>query len=356
MNKQSRPSAEKRAPSAGAQPRKAAPKPPAPGVGVPRPAIQQKPRPQAPPAYRPQPAPRVLQRKASPAGQPAAPRQTPAAPPVYRPQQPPRVLQPKKDAGKSGAVLHGHTRPKNPPEPRVQPAPALVQMKTDPSARPHRNLPTWGRQTESRIVRPVNPRPTVVQALQAWNSPTQNAFAVAVLANVHGLAPVTPDAPAVLDLVAQHIVPTNSQNCAAVEDPGAPANFLYATNSNSPTPASIAAHGTGRLFTRINNPEPRLHAEMMIYTNNPAVGYIGISKRCCLMCAASLAVVGGVVTRGCHGEIFDTGWRMPAFIKGTPANLAAFLGAGAMAIYNLLSDASKMDAIRLVETNIKQYD
>src|SRR5947209_8833317 len=59
--------------------------------------MQARPKPTAPPVYRPQPTPKVLQRKAttvqpSPTGSTKRP---PAAPPAYRPQPVPKVLQPK---------------------------------------------------------------------------------------------------------------------------------------------------------------------------------------------------------------------------------------------------------------------
>ena len=60
---------------------------------------QMKPGPTAPPVYRPQPTPRVLQTKKAPnvvrTNNPQIDQRRPVAPPVYRPQPVPRVLQPK---------------------------------------------------------------------------------------------------------------------------------------------------------------------------------------------------------------------------------------------------------------------
>ncbi|HEX4955289.1 MAG TPA: nucleic acid/nucleotide deaminase domain-containing protein [Thermoanaerobaculia bacterium] len=208
-----------------------------------------------------------------------------------------------------------------------------------------------------RIVQPF--RPTVAQrAARAryvdWSDQRKSDFAAAFLLHARALAPVTADAPAGLDAVAQHVVPPADLNCGAVEDPGAPANYNYATNSNQPAPGAIAALG-GRGFARVNNPEPRLHAEMRIYQNNPGVAYIGISKRCCLLCQLAFSVVGFGGTRGCHGELFDA-WVFPNFIRNTPANLTGFLGAGAAAIYNQLSPANQGEALKLIQGNLKQYD
>src|SRR5688500_5350248 len=64
---------------------------------VPPPVQQKRAAPVAPPVYRPQPTPKVLQRKAAVAG--GAEGQAPVAPPVYRPQPAPKVLQPKPAEG-----------------------------------------------------------------------------------------------------------------------------------------------------------------------------------------------------------------------------------------------------------------
>jgi hypothetical protein len=62
--------------------------------------------PAAPPVYRPQPVPKVLQRKEATVQSPPAvgPKHTPAAPPVYRPQPAPKVLQAKPAQIKAVAV------------------------------------------------------------------------------------------------------------------------------------------------------------------------------------------------------------------------------------------------------------
>ena len=85
------------------------------------------PRASAPPAFRPQPVPKVLQAK----------RQTPVAPPAYRPQATPKVLQRKS----TPQAIQGHVRvtppaaqlkhatPVAPPAYRPQPVPQVLQTK-----------------------------------------------------------------------------------------------------------------------------------------------------------------------------------------------------------------------------------
>lgn len=95
---------------------------PQPKLAHARSALQPK-RPTAPPAYRPQPMPRVLQKKTasirqSQAGQPHS---TPTAPSVYRP-EPRKIVQPKMAAP-------AHTPPKAPPVYRPPSTPRALQKK-----------------------------------------------------------------------------------------------------------------------------------------------------------------------------------------------------------------------------------
>lgn len=83
--------------------------------------------PTAPPAYRPQPVPKVLQRKTSPARNAQAAQvpssRPPAAPPVYRPQPTPRVLQPKK-------LTPAGTGPRTASVAQLRPAPQVTKSST----------------------------------------------------------------------------------------------------------------------------------------------------------------------------------------------------------------------------------
>lgn len=88
-------------------------------------------RPAAPPAYRPQNPPVVLQPKA--AGGPQRPpsagqaRRAPQAPPVYRPQPTPKVLQKKASPGLRAGAAVGVTPPNRRPGPVIQRATLVVQ-------------------------------------------------------------------------------------------------------------------------------------------------------------------------------------------------------------------------------------
>lgn len=117
--------------------------------------------PAAPPVYRPQPTPRVLQQKLHPSRQlapqpkPAPQAKTaPAAPPVYRPQPTPRALQLKPAVNRPAhPPAHAPVKPSGPvaapvytprpgalqgkiPEPRPQPAPRPLNRQTPPTPSP----------------------------------------------------------------------------------------------------------------------------------------------------------------------------------------------------------------------------
>lgn len=122
-------------------------RPHGPGVAQPKAAAAGplKQPPTAPPVYRPQAAPKVLQRKAVGAQQqnlPAPSRKTPAAPPVYKPQPPARVLQTKQAIVEQPAVAGQRPTPVAPPvyrpEPRrvVQPSMAAAARTQKPPAAP----------------------------------------------------------------------------------------------------------------------------------------------------------------------------------------------------------------------------
>lgn len=96
----------------------------------PKAAAPQRLTPTAPPVYRPQPVPKVLQRKAATVRQPppGATKSTPTAPPVYRPQPMPRVLQPKATAPVQPAP-QAKRPPTAPPVYNPQPVPRVLQAK-----------------------------------------------------------------------------------------------------------------------------------------------------------------------------------------------------------------------------------
>lgn len=92
--------------------------------------------PVAPPVYRPQPIPQILQRKIA-VGQSLAGqvKPTPAAPPVYRP-HPPKVLQRKIDCKQYPSGDHTSPTLQAPPVYRPQPVPKVLQLKKAGSQQP----------------------------------------------------------------------------------------------------------------------------------------------------------------------------------------------------------------------------
>ena len=87
-------------------------------------------KPTAPPVYRPQPIPRVLQRKVPAAQQQQQQRPAPTPPPVYRPQPAPHVLQRKANAQPPRPPSTPPVRPATaPPVYRPQPTPHVLQRK-----------------------------------------------------------------------------------------------------------------------------------------------------------------------------------------------------------------------------------
>jgi hypothetical protein len=103
------------------------PQPHQPSVAQPKmaAALAVKSQPVAPPVYRPQPVPKVLQTKSASAhqSQPNALPRTPVAPPVYRP-EPKRIVQPK-----MATAAQAHKPPQAPPVYRPQPTPKVLQSK-----------------------------------------------------------------------------------------------------------------------------------------------------------------------------------------------------------------------------------
>lgn len=93
------------------------------------PARQDRRAPVAPPVFRPQPVPRVLQAKTeSPHQSVKQAGRAPVAPPVYRPQPVPKVLQPKADSTRNPRAVQTPRSPFGPPVQR--PAPNVLQPKS----------------------------------------------------------------------------------------------------------------------------------------------------------------------------------------------------------------------------------
>jgi hypothetical protein len=98
----------------------------------------------APPVYRPQPPPKILQGKMAhgeaKSERPPLKRQTPMAPPAYRPQGVPKVLQTKTNGNrqpqKAQQKAQPAQRPETPPVYRPQAKPKLLQPKMSPAPPP----------------------------------------------------------------------------------------------------------------------------------------------------------------------------------------------------------------------------
>lgn len=119
-----------------------------------RPQIQQaRKAPAAPPVYRPQPAPKALQRKAAAPPHMGANQRLPVAPPVYRPQPVPKVLQ-RKGAG----------APQRPPQVRPNPPPVAPPASRPPTLRKVSGPPAPGPSGLRAAVRShASPRASAVQ-------------------------------------------------------------------------------------------------------------------------------------------------------------------------------------------------
>jgi hypothetical protein len=130
--------------------------------------------PQAPPVYRPQPVPRVLQKKMSVPGQTIDRSiRTPLAPPVYCPQTTPRVLQRKIALVERSALVRAPGQPISPPIYRPQPTPTAVQMKEP-------RTPTAAHYKSTSIQRQMQERAQVLreQAGQSRSPSSSNSGAV----------------------------------------------------------------------------------------------------------------------------------------------------------------------------------
>jgi hypothetical protein len=124
--------------------------------------LQKRPPPVAPPIYRPQPTPKVLQRRVA-AEQPRLTSQSnhrPVAPPVYRPQPTPLVLQRKGALVGQPPAAAAKLPPPAPPVYRPQPVPKVLQTKKGLAASSHR-LPANGR--APALPKPVSAPPAPKQ-------------------------------------------------------------------------------------------------------------------------------------------------------------------------------------------------
>lgn len=113
--------------------------------------------PVAPPVYRPQSIPKVLQRKAAVIQSPVEQaKHGSAAPTPYCPQPTPKVLQTKTVGSPQAQIAQPGRKPVAPPVYRPQPVPKVLQRKTAASRQPQ------GAQSSHKLVAPPAYRPQVV--------------------------------------------------------------------------------------------------------------------------------------------------------------------------------------------------
>ena len=363
-------------------------------------------RPVAPPAYRPQPVPKVLQRKTNGTPQPAnQTKRAPVAPPVYRPQPKP-TLQPKAALPVPALKLpqaaaccprHGSLQPKHAgPAQTAQPAHQhppgrqgnQVQLPTrhaglQPARHglhagaPQRVVQAYGL-TNHLSGGPVLLRPSrVIQCVKKGSSAWEMGKAVLknltqiVSANSNSWQ-MTNQYPQVEDEFAQYMSHPSewgekkgtyegvNVGAIAVMDTSSGGEALaYSFNTLGTKEQGMAkrmfdlfpedVQEGGLVKVKSTKKAVLEHAEMELADSGKLSygSYIGISKECCLCCAAALLVQGMYRFGGCHGEAFNQ-WRIPNFIRGNAKNLENFLGATAWSHYqNLTAGTSGLPLMML---------
>lgn len=134
----------------------------------------------APPVYKPQPGPKVLQKKTAVGWQPQSAKSGhgPVAPPAYRPQPVPKVLQMKSAINQTPRdKFNGSRSPQAPPAYRPQPTPKVLQGKSSNTAKPtpnapHGHVPTAHRAPNSQAPTGVAQRKTAGQSAAAVSGPS----------------------------------------------------------------------------------------------------------------------------------------------------------------------------------------
>ncbi|MDT7688618.1 MAG: hypothetical protein QOE46_1377 [Acidobacteriota bacterium] len=326
----------------------------------------------APPAYRPQPIPKVSQRKTNGNPQPAnQPKRAPVAPQVYRP-EPKRILQPKQAIGVS-------VRKPAQPAPICCPQHGPLQPKlvTTRSAGLQATRPQLPARAPQQVVQahgltthvsggPIFLRPSrVIQRVKtssnAWNVGKRVIANLTEIVKSHKGSPqMTGEYPQVEDDFAQsmshpsewgekksHMEGVNVGALAVMETADGGEGLAFSFNNLGPQQQKMAdrmfglfpedVRGSGLVKVKSPKMEVIEHAEMQLADSGqvPEGTYIGISKPCCLCCAAALLVQGKYRFGGCHGEAFNQ-WRIPNFIKNSAENLQKFFGQAVWDYYQSL--------------------
>jgi hypothetical protein len=139
-----------------------------------------------------------------------------------------------------------------------------------------------------------------------------------------------------------------AEDCAAVS--GNAQVFTYAMRGTGNGKVALL----GGTPTKAANPRS-LHAEMALLDHlqaSAAGTYFGISLPCCVLCARALASAG--VLFGAKADAIPDQWALPTYIKTNAAVLQAFLGPEAWALYNALSPESRVEALGLIGSPLKE--
>lgn len=160
------------------------------------------------------------------------------------------------------------------------------------------------------------------------------------------------------DTKAKQILPSADRNVAAVMYPRSGALPMVAENTHTLKNESKVFQD----YTPIVDTTTMKHAEMKIldhcYANHllGTMGYVGISKPCCLGCAAVLIIAQGenpqIGFKGTHGGTYGTGWVLPDYIAQDEGRLQKFLGEAVWDTYTQLSEQGRKDFLNTLNTRI----
>lgn len=193
---------------------------------------------------------------------------------------------------------------------------------------------------QAALMQPNLLRPDVIQLVgeMAYAGQRQTDLLTAAWANIQGLATDADTAKETEDDLAERVTPSNDLNCTAVVEK----DNLYHIAMNTYKGRQLEESGIDSDY-RVYKGDGTIHAEMILLDAlDEDFGYVGISKKCCLLCAATLTLA-GIQYRGCHWRVFNTGWKPPEFLSTDEDMLKSFIGDAAWAIYDTLAEAGQRE-------------
>lgn len=137
------------------------------------------------------------------------------------------------------------------------------------------------------------------------------------------------------DSLAESVTPESDRNCTAVVEK----NYYYHVAMNTYNGVALGKSDIISDYHTYRG-DGKLHAEMILLDALGDFNYVGISKKCCLFCAATLQLA-GIRYRGCHGGIYDTGWKPPVFLDAE--RKLEMIGPTATILYNSLGSSGQKD-------------